>query len=229
MVKPVLRWFEMHPIKPKTSENVANTFDQEWRCRYPRPLTCAHDNGAELIGFEFQEMLQSYGMISKSTTVKNPQANAILERIHGVIGSLLRTTDLTDSTWYSRCQAFAYAVRCSHNNNLNASPVQLLSQRDMILDVACEMNLNVLNNNRVKQFAKANYRENFTRIDHTYQIGDFVLFLKDKSHLAWLDQPTAGPFKILKVKSNGTILIQRNHFTKVVDIRRVRPYRMGGA
>jgi hypothetical protein len=35
-----------------------------------------------------------YGIKRKPTSVKNLQANAILERIHGVLGNMLRTSDL---------------------------------------------------------------------------------------------------------------------------------------
>ena len=44
-----------------------------------------HDNGNEFLGREFQELLQSYGIVSRATTVKNPQANSIVERLHMVI------------------------------------------------------------------------------------------------------------------------------------------------
>ena len=40
---------------------------------------------------EFQEMLKSYGVRSKLIIVKNPQANAAVERVHYTIGNILRT------------------------------------------------------------------------------------------------------------------------------------------
>jgi transposase InsO family protein len=51
-----------------------------------------HDNGNEFMGYEFQELLDSYGIEPKPTTVKNPTVNAILERIHGTLGEQLRAT-----------------------------------------------------------------------------------------------------------------------------------------
>jgi hypothetical protein len=35
-----------------------------------------------------------YRIKRKLTSVKNPQANAILERIHAVLGNMLRTSEL---------------------------------------------------------------------------------------------------------------------------------------
>ena len=42
------------------------------------------DNGSELKA-DFSELLKSYSVARKPTTIKNPQANAVLERIHSVL------------------------------------------------------------------------------------------------------------------------------------------------
>ncbi len=65
------------------------------------------------MGIEFQEMLESYGIKSKLTTVKNPTANAIVERIHGTLGEQLRAT-IFDASWSNNIntliQACAFAL-----------------------------------------------------------------------------------------------------------------------
>jgi hypothetical protein len=48
-----------------------------------------NDNDIELMGFKFQEMLESYKIESKLTTVKNPMAIAIVECIHSTLGEQL--------------------------------------------------------------------------------------------------------------------------------------------
>ena len=88
------RWIELLPFTDKRSETVALTFDQEWLCRYPRPESVIFDNGAEF-GSEFIELLSSYGIKAKRTTIKNPQANAIVERSHQVIADSLRIWNWT--------------------------------------------------------------------------------------------------------------------------------------
>ena len=82
---------DIYPISDKESQAIALATDTEWFCRYPRPKKCIHDNGMELVGEEFQEMLESYGIASKPTTVKNPQANAMHERAHLLIAEMSRT------------------------------------------------------------------------------------------------------------------------------------------
>ncbi len=42
----------------------------------------------------FEHLCDSYGIKRKPTTVRNPQANAILERVHQVIGQMLHTAEI---------------------------------------------------------------------------------------------------------------------------------------
>lgn len=79
------------PITNKKSKEIALLVDSEWFNRYPRPVNCIHDNGTEFTGEEFQELLLSYGVKSKPTIVKNPQANTVHERAHFLIAEMVRT------------------------------------------------------------------------------------------------------------------------------------------
>ncbi len=42
----------------------------------------------------FKYLCESYGIKRKPTRVTNPQANGILERVHQVLGKMLRTAEL---------------------------------------------------------------------------------------------------------------------------------------
>jgi hypothetical protein len=42
-------------------------------------------------------MLDEYGVKKKPITTRNPQANAIVERVHKVIGNIIRTFELQDN------------------------------------------------------------------------------------------------------------------------------------
>jgi hypothetical protein len=69
-----------------------------------------------------------YGIKHKLTSVKNPQANAILECIHGVLRNMLRTSELNmaESVKASDIGVFlsdaARAVRSTYHTVLKASP-----------------------------------------------------------------------------------------------------------
>jgi transposase InsO family protein len=70
----------------KRSINVANIVEREWLSRYPWPTQVTFDRGSEFIGHDFRDMLvKDYGIKRKSITVRNPQANAIVERVHQVV------------------------------------------------------------------------------------------------------------------------------------------------
>ena len=87
------RWTELCPYTSKRSEDIALLLDQHWFCRYPRPRAAIFDNGSEFSS-EFLELPHSYGVEARPTTIKNPQANAFVERIHQVIGDSIRSMEL---------------------------------------------------------------------------------------------------------------------------------------
>ena len=65
---------------------MANIVEQEWFARYPWPTQITFDRGSEFFGQDFQSMIKNdYEIKDKPITVRNPQANAIVERIHQVI------------------------------------------------------------------------------------------------------------------------------------------------
>ena len=67
-----------------------------WLSRYPRPKEIAYDQGKEFIGHEFRKSLieTEYGRTAKPSTSGNPMPNAILERIHQVLGNPVHTFNI---------------------------------------------------------------------------------------------------------------------------------------
>ncbi len=52
-----------------------------------------YDDGSDF-KLHFKTLFDSYGLKRKPTSVKNPQANAILERVHQMIMGMLRTVEI---------------------------------------------------------------------------------------------------------------------------------------
>ena len=48
-----------------------------------------YDNETKFISHNFQEHLKSKGIKGQPTTVKNPQANSLVEHLHGQLGDEL--------------------------------------------------------------------------------------------------------------------------------------------
>ncbi len=80
-------------IFDKTLESIAKLKKKTWLCRYPWCCHLIYNNGSEF-KLHFEYLCESYGIKRKPTTVKNPRANGILERVHQVLGQMLCTADL---------------------------------------------------------------------------------------------------------------------------------------
>ena len=225
MIDAATRWIEIMPIYLKTSKNVALTFDSTWLCRYPRGTYVVHDQGTEFTGQEFQELLVSYGLISRPITVKNPQSNGVLERVHSVITNMLRTSvDLTKHKWFNALQAIAFAIRATIHTTLQASPSQLVFNRDLILNTSYSVNWMNLAFLKSKAIAKNNLKTNKNRVNYAYQVGEKVFLQKNEKNPPKLSSPTTGPYEIIKVNDNGTVIIRKGSIDECVNIRRLQPY-----
>ncbi len=77
----------------KTSTMISHLVNKTWFSRYPHCQNIIYDNGSEF-KLHFETLCDSYGIKRKPTSVKNPQANAILERVHQVIMTMLHTSEI---------------------------------------------------------------------------------------------------------------------------------------
>ena len=90
MIDPATGWSEIHQYDDKRSITVANIVEQKWFSWYPWPTQVTFDRGSEFIGQDFKHMiLNDCGIKQKPITVRNPQANAIVEHIHQVIANIV--------------------------------------------------------------------------------------------------------------------------------------------
>ncbi len=80
----------------KRSQTVARKFAQYWLTRYPWPQHCVHNPGTEFTGPEFQTLLQNCHIRDVCTTAKNPQSNAVCERM---IHNRRYPRDTLPNTW----------------------------------------------------------------------------------------------------------------------------------
>ena len=97
MIDPATGWFEMCQIPNKEALSVAQKAEMTWMTRYPWPQQVILDRGREFMG-EFARMMENdYGVKRKPITARNPQANAIIERVHQTIGNMIRTFQVQDT------------------------------------------------------------------------------------------------------------------------------------
>ncbi len=115
------------PYFDKSSAQISNLVYKTWFSRYPRCGYIIYGNGHEF-KLHFGSLCNTYGIGCKLTSDKNPQANAILERIHAVPGNMLRTSklDMAKMVKPSDIDFFlsdaAWAICSTYHTVLKASP-----------------------------------------------------------------------------------------------------------
>ena len=75
-----------------------------WLSIYPRPTEITYDQVKEFIGHEFRKSLieMEYGIAAKPITPGSPMSNAVLERIHQVLGNLVRNFKMSTQTYVDK-------------------------------------------------------------------------------------------------------------------------------
>ena len=229
MIDPATGWFEMKEIPNKRADTIANIVEQTWLTRYPWPTQVIFDRGSEFMA-EFATMVKDdYGIKRKPITKRNPQANAMIERVHQVLGNLIRSHEVhkteidEEDPWTGILSATMFAVRATYHTTTQATPSQLVFGRDAILNTKFEANWQIIKQRKQNLINKNNQRENAKRIPHQYQIGDKVLL-----HLGDVKSKFApqyeGPYEIVSVHNNGTVHIRKGPVTERVNIRIIHPY-----
>ena len=200
-----------------------------WIARYPRPSEIGFDGGGEFKA-EFRELCDNMGIKRKPSNAWNPQSNAIIERVHQVLGDNLRTFDLENADlsgldpFEEFLTATAYAIRSAYHTTLGYSPAQLVFGRDMFMPVNFEADWGKIKENKQRRIDRNNNRENQKRRDHKYAIGDYVT-LERTGIVPSLALPRMGPYKVVHAHENGNVTIQKQPFvTDRVNIRRCKPY-----
>eukprot|EP00957_Ditylum_brightwellii_P129953 9911929-Ditylum_brightwellii.AAC.1 len=85
-------------------------------------------------------ILKDYGVKKRSITVRNPQANSIIERINQTIGNMIRSfevhnTDIDEKDpWTGILSKVRFATRVTVHITMQATPMQLVFGRDAILN-----------------------------------------------------------------------------------------------
>ena len=143
--------------------------------RHPRPIKITYDQGKEFIGHEFRKSLieMEYRITTKTSTSGNPTSNALLERIHQVLGNLVRTFNISTQTyvnkyepWTGILSAAEFEIRSTTNRKKGYSPGQLIFGHDMILLIKHRVNWELIRQQKQTQINRDNCSSVITY--HTY-------------------------------------------------------------
>jgi transposase InsO family protein len=229
MIYPATGWFEIHQYDDKRSITVANVAEQEWFSRYPWPTQITYDRGIEFISKDFPSMIKNdHGIKEKPGTVTNPQANAIVERLHQVIGNIIRTFELEskhlneDDPWKGILSATAFAVRSTFHASLQSTPGQLVFGSDTIFNIQHIANCEFIKQRKQKIINLNNKKQNVNCVQHVYQVEDKVLLHRGTENK--YESPYQGAFVIMQVNDNWTVSLKVNEVEDTYILRRIIPY-----
>jgi hypothetical protein len=217
------------PYFDKSSAQISNLVYKTWLSRYPRCQYIIYNNGSEF-KLHFQSLCDTYGIKRKPTSVKNPQANALLEHIHGVLGNMLRTSELNmvELVKASDINVFlsdtAWAVCSTYHTVLKASPGAAIFGQNMLFDIPFIADWQMIGEHRQRLTDLGNASENEGRIDYDYKVGQKVPLRKEGILCNTESRWHKKPWLITTVHTNGTITVQCRNKLERMNIWRVKPF-----
>jgi hypothetical protein len=136
-------------IFDKTSEHIAWLVNKTWLSRYTRCCYIIYNNGSEF-KLNFEYLCKTYGIKRKPTTIKNPQANAILEHSHQVLAQMLCTSklDMAKTITPDDVDVFlgntAWVIHSTYHTVLKSCPGAAIFGCDMLFDIPFIADWNIL-------------------------------------------------------------------------------------
>jgi transposase InsO family protein len=128
-------WFEIVQSETKTADVAANKAEIAWLSTHPWPMRITCDHGSEFIGSEFQNLIaEECDIEAKPSSERNPQSDAILERIHQTIRDMLRSFEVEnqpiDESDPERSRVGS-AIHVSYCITINSRPIGLWKRHDL--------------------------------------------------------------------------------------------------
>ena len=165
---------------------------------------------------EVEDAIQNeYGIKKKLITTRNPQANAMGERVHQTISNMIRVHGIQgkdqldpDFGWTGVLSAVRRAVNSTVHTTTRATAAQLVFGRDAILNINFQADWEYIKERKRHRILQNNRKENSSRIAHTYRVGDEVMVKLDPNRKFGSDQ-YAGPYAVTKVNDNGTVQLKK--------------------
>jgi hypothetical protein len=140
-------------------------------------------------------MLKNNGMKPVPTTINNPTANSINERMHQRMGNQLRSILHSRETSRNFEQAArivedalvatVFAIRATMHSTVKTTSTVLVFHRDMILNVPFITNLQSIQDRRQRIVNQNLRRQNARRFDYDYRVDDEEVLIR-LANTIWL-------------------------------------------
>ena len=109
-------------------------FNSTWISRYPRPHKVVFDNEYEFKQY-FTPLIKGFDIKPVLTTIKTPQPNTPMKRVHQVILNLLVTKDIYNKVfdyigpWGENLTSIAWEISYSCRRTIMVTPGQAVFSR----------------------------------------------------------------------------------------------------
>ena len=150
-----------------TGRESVQASEDTWLSCHPKPVRIICDQGTKCKNIAFKSFLVHQGIKGVPCAVKNPQSNAILERVHDVIKTSLRSeassiADEEDANQLVDCvlASAQCTVRVCINKTCGLSPGNIVFQRDMLPPIPIIVNPQMPRAKRQTLIDKNNLGEN---------------------------------------------------------------------
>ena len=128
MIDSATGWIEIRTVPSARADFVANQVELAWLIRNPLLNKVIMNRRNEFLA-EFREMIiNDYRITIKQITSRNPQVNAILERVHQTIGNILRTFNIQNvvlddkNPWDGILASTIFALRAKIHTTMQYTP-----------------------------------------------------------------------------------------------------------
>lgn len=221
------RWVEFFKIKNLKAEEVFNVLFINWFKKYPLPRKMICDNGRTFIAKEFLKRSEALGIKVKYITPYNPTSNSICERVHSVLGNVIRINKGKDLD--EILALTGDLLRSTYHSGIGMTPMKLIFNREKFnLKVKqpekSEMLLKAIESAK-NQALKNKERTNAKRIDIEFNVGDLVLIRVENP--SKFDEKFRGPYEVVNVFSNSVEIVNESDKKEIVNIKRVLPFKKG--
>jgi hypothetical protein len=141
------------------------------------------DRGSKFAA-EVRKMLnKEYPIKRKLITTRNPQANAVIKRIHQVVHNMKRVQAISGKKDVKETYKLEGVLEAIHSAVLSvvytttrATPTQLVVfRRDALLNISFEADWQYIKERKQRRIVQNNSKENSKRIPHEYKPGDEVM------------------------------------------------------
>ena len=170
-----------------------------------------------------------YRITFKQITFGNPIPNTVLERIHQVLGNIVRNFNTYQTyidkynPWLEILDAAEFVIFSITNRKKVYSTGQLIFGRYLILLIRHTVDWKLIRQKKHTQINKDNINQNIPIVDHDYKVVDNVIFTKHNTYK--YEIPYTGPFLKTQCFTNGMVKLQNGVKKITYNIRHIHLYK----